>query len=98
METKSSAAIVQALREDDLTLILEGLDALTEKIQDRDEVVGNPDAMATLERIFDLRSRLVDLIPALGVAMAGLMPEALREARLVAGLAEPEEETYPKAA
>lgn len=97
MEEKINALVVQGIREDDLTLILSGLDALTEKIQDMDDAASDPEAMKTLERIFDLRDRLVDLIPAIDVARAGLMPEALKLSFEMEG-AQPQEVEYRKVA
>jgi hypothetical protein len=99
MEEKLNALVIQGIREDDLTLIVSGLDALTEKLQETDEdVAGDADAMKTLERIFDLRSRLVDLIPAIDVARAGLMPEALKLSFEMEGEALPQEVEYRKVA
>jgi hypothetical protein len=98
MEEKLNAVVLQAIKEDDFMLILNGLDALTEKLQEMDELAGDADAMKTLERIYDLRDRIVDLIPAVAVAKAGMMPEALKLSFVMEGAQEPQEVVYRKVA
>lgn len=98
MEKKLNAVVLQAIKEDDFMLILNGLDALTEKLQEMDDVAGDTDAMKTLERIYDLRDRIVDLMPAVAVAKAGMMPEALKLSFVMEGAQEPQEAVYRKVA
>jgi hypothetical protein len=98
MKEKTGGVVVQAIKDDDLILILSALDALTEKLQEIEDVAEDPEAMETLEHIFDLRDRLVDLKPAIDVARAGLMPEAFRLSFLMEGRPEPQEVEYRKVA
>jgi hypothetical protein len=98
MEEKISGVVVQAIKEDDLVLILNGLDALTEKLQEMEEGAGDEDTMRALEHIFDLRDRIVNLIPVIDVAKAGLLPEALKLSFLKEGAEAPAEVEYRKVA
>jgi hypothetical protein len=99
MEGKTGGVVVQAIKEEDFMLILNGLDALTEKLSETDEdIAGDADAMKTLEAIYDLRDRIVNLIPTLDVARAGLMPEALKLSFELEGKPAPAEFEYRRVA